>query len=418
MNIPRSEGRVQAFRALRHSRYRWFLTSSLWQACAMGMQQLALSWMVLQLTGSVAQLGLVVFLQGLPGMVLMVFAGALADRINRKTLLVVSQILLTGIILILASLYFSGVIQVWHIYVGGVLSGAVQAFNMPVRTAIVRDLVDRESIMNAVSLNNAIGMVSRIVAPAAAGFIIDWVGIGPSLVVNAGFYAAGVVCQLFMGGIPRQSPKGSVGREVIVGMKFVASYPQLYTFILLTMTMGFFGQPYMQLTPAYATTVLGLGARGTGMLLTAGGVGALCGSLLLASLGDYRHKERLLWITIFLYNASLFLFSLVPNFALDLLILPVVGFGGTTFLALANIMLQLKTPPELSGRVLSIWMIGGSLVSVGALPMGMVASELGIRFALGGGALISMLITIALGFLYLRTRTREAEKQDPLPLEA
>ena len=382
----------------------------------MGMQQLALGWLVLQLTGSVAQLGLVVFLQGLPGMVLMVFAGAFADRVNRKTLLVVSQILLTSVILALALLYFTGVIQVWHIYVGGVLSGIVQAFNMPVRTAIVRDLVDRESIMNAVSLNNAIGMLSRIIAPAAAGFIIDWIGIGPALLMNAGFYTGGVVCQLFMGGLPRQSPKASVGREVLVGVQFVASHPQLYTFILLTMTMGFFGQPYMQLTPAYATTVLGLGAQGTGMLLTAGGVGALCGSLLLAALGDYKYKERLLWTTIFLYNASLFLFSLVPNFALDLLILPIVGFGGTTFLALANIMLQLNTPPGLSGRVLSIWMIGGSLVSVGALPMGMVASEFGIRFALGGGAFISMLVTIALALLYLRTR--KTVRQEPLPLEA
>lgn len=391
--------KVQVFRALRHRNYRLFWFSSMGQSVGMGMQQLTLGWLVLELTDSVSALGLVVFLQGIPQAGFMVFGGVFADRIDRRKVLIASQVIVTNIIVVLGVLTVTDHIRIWHIYITAILTGTVGAVNGPARMAIVRDLVEREDIMNAVGLNSSLMNTSRIIGPFVAGAFIEWIGIGPTLFASACGYVVGTIGLVFIRGTFRlaAATRRSVGRDLLEGVRYVWTAPAVLTIIVMGFAMGFFGQAYLQMMPAFAREVLEVGAGRAGLLMMGAGLGSLAGTLILASLGDFRYKHLLLLGTVLLFAIALFFFALAPSFSLALVALPLVGMGGMTFVAMGTTLLQLLAPPALQGRILSLWMIGGSFQFVGALPMGFVGDAMGLRFAIAGGAVICLALVFWLG---------------------
>ena len=365
------------------------------------MQFLILGWLVLELTDSSAQLGLVIALYGVPNLAMLTFGGIFADRIDRRWLLFYSRILVMALILVAATLTVLELISIWHIYAISFILGTIQGLNMPAQMAIVPDLVDEKDILNATSLNMAVFNTGRIMAPSLAGVIIQHVGIGQALYLNAVFYAISCLFLVMITGLESrsQSSKANMLRAFGEGIRFVAATPIALTMVGLSFAFGFFGAAYVQVLPAFGREVLNLNADGAGFLLTVAGVGSLTGNVFLASLGNTRHKNWLLLGMIILFGVMLFLFALTPIYLVSLVLLFFTGVGFTGFISMGTTVLQLSTPPELRGRMMSLWLVGAAVHYIGALPLGAVGEHWGWPISLGGGALIMLSFVLWLGIL-------------------
>ncbi len=390
---------LPAFRALRHRNFRWYWLSTSAQAGARGMQFFVLGWLVLELTDSVSQLGLVIFLYGVPNLALMLLGGVLADRWERRLLLLVSQGLTAAIIFVLGILTAADLISLWHIYTASFMMGIIQGLNMPSRMAIVSDLVDRDDLMNAVSLNMAVMNGGRVLGPVVAGGIIEVSGIGPALFMNAAIALMGVVFLLAVTEIsrPPAAEKTTIFRDLTDGVRYFLGSPVALTVIGMGFALGFFGMPYIQVLPAFAKESLEAGAAGAGFLLTAAGVGSLAGAMILASMGNFQRKNWLLMASALTFAVSLFVFAWSSWYWVSWAILLFVGLGSMTYISTTTTVLQLTAPREIHGRLLSIWTLSAALMFIGSLPMGVVADTLGWRVALSGGASLCLTVFLCLG---------------------
>ena len=388
------------FSALRHSNFRLFWLNGATQAMAQGIQFLILGWLVLDITGSSYQLGLVIFAFGLPNIPFALLGGVIADRANRLKLLILTRICVSTLIFALAILRISGLLDIWHVYAVVFLLGTIQGLNMPARQAIVADLVERDDMMNAVALHTMVNQTGQIIGPAAAGGIIELVGIGPTLLVNAGLYLSGIGFLLFITGLPRRSATKGVKllAELGAGLQCVRSTPILLTVIGMTLAFAFFALSFRQVMPAIAQEVLEIGASGTGLLYLAVGLGSLFGNLILAGLGDFRRKAGLLMASVLLQSVFLTLFAWSPWPWVSWVILLFVGpmsFG--FFVPLVVTLIQLNVPPELRGRVLSILGLAPAVHYLGALPLALAANAISRPVAVTAGAALSMLVALWLG---------------------
>ena len=392
--------RFQVFGALRYNNFRWFWLNGATQAMAQGMQFLILGWLVLDITDSSFQLGLVIFAFGLPNLIFAMLGGIIADRANRLKLLISTRLYVSVLIFAVAILRISGLLEIWHVYTVVVLLGIIQALNGPARQAIVADLVERDDLMNAVALHTMVNQTGQILGPAAAGGIIELAGIGPALLVNAGLYLSGIGFMLLIRGLPPQPD--AVGVSVLTGLRegleCVRTTPILYTLIGMTVALAFFALSYRQIMPAFTKEVLEMGAGGTGLLLLAAGLGSLLGNLIIASLGDFRRKSRLLVASMLLVSVVLTLFAWSPWFWASWIILLFVGgasFG--LYLPLVNTLILLNAPSELRGRVISIFSLAPAVHFVGALPLAAAANLISWPVAITGGAALSLLVALWLG---------------------
>ncbi len=393
---------AQSFTALRHTNYRWFWASAVGQSVAMGMQQLTVAWLILEITDSLAQFGIVSLFQGVPMLIFMLFGGALADKFDRLKLMISSTAATAVIVFALAVLTVTDHIEIWQIYLSAALIGAIQAVNTPTRTAVVGNLVPREDLMNAVALNNTLMNLARIIGPSATGFIIESVGIGPTLFINTGFYVVGILFLFPIGGVkvaPRQR-KTSVFKDVIDGVKYTKSNAPAWAIVLLGFSAGLLTFPIGQIVPAFARQEMNLSASGAGLLQMVTGIGALVASLSLATLGNYKHKNWLFIGSAFVCAVPLFLFALIPWFPLSMFFLALVGFGTMAFLNLGITLLQLLVPPEYAGRALSLWFVGAAFIFLGVFPISAIGELIGLRWSLGGSALLGLFFAIWLGVLW------------------
>ena len=388
------------FAALRYRNYRWFWLNGATQAMAQGMQFLILGWLVLDITSSSYQLGLVIFVYGVPNLLFAMLGGIIADRADRLKMLISTRLCVSALIFALAILRITDVLEIWHIYAIVALLGTLQALNMPARQAIVADLVDRSAMMNAVALHTMVNQTGQIIGPAAAGGIIELVGIGPTLLVNAGLYLSGIVFLLLIRGLPRQSAAkvASILADLRAGLQCVRSTPILYTVIGMTLAFAFFALSFRQVMPAFSKEMLEIGPGETGLLLLAVGLGSLLGNLILAAAGDFRHKTRLMMTSVLLNSVVLTLFAWSPWYWVSWAILLFVGatsFG--FFLPLVITQIQLNVPHELRGRVLSLLGLAPALHYVWALPLAVAADLVSWPLAITGGAALSLVVVLWLG---------------------
>ena len=389
----------QALGALRYRNFRLYWFAGIGQAAALGMQFLILGWLVLELTNSPAQLGLVIAIYGAPNLALLMFGGIFADRVDRRWMLFYSQTVVAVLIFGIATLTLYQLISIWHIYGIAFILGTIQGVNMPARMAIVPDLVGKNDILNATSLNMAVFNTGRIMGPSLAGWIIQHVGMGHALYFNAICYALGCVCLLMMSGVESRSQNKDANmlRDFWAGIRYVASTPIAFTMVGLSFAFGFFGAAYVQVLPAFGKEVLRLNADGAGFLLTVAGIGSLVGNIYLASLGNTKNKNWLLLGMIILFGVSLFFFALSPIYLVSLVLLFFTGVGFTGFISMGTAILQISTPPELRGRMMSLWLIGAAVHYIGAWPLGTVGEYYGWPMSLGGGALLMLGLVMWLG---------------------
>ena len=393
---------LEAVGAFRHRNFRLYWFAGAGQASALGMQFLILGWLMLDLTGSAAQLGLAVAIYGLPNLAMLTFGGIVADRMDRRWMLFYSRAAVATLILLAATLTLYQIISVWHIYAIAFALGAIQGLNMPAQMAIVPDLVGEEDILNATSLNMAVFNTGRIMAPSLAGWMIHQrAGIEYALYLNAACYIVSCLFLLAMKGVSSRASRGDGNAllDLRDGLRFVASTPIAFTMVSLSFAFGFFGASYIQVLPAFGKEALNLNADGAGFLLTVAGLGSLTGNMFLASLGNAKRKNWLLLGMIILFGSTLFLFAISPIYILSLFFLFFTGVGFTGFISVGTTILQLSTPSELRGRMMSLWLIGAAVHYIGAWPLGAVGEYLGWHISLGGGALIMLVFVLWLGII-------------------
>lgn len=397
------------FNSLKNRSFRWYWFGMMGSFAAMQMQVLAQGWLVYDMTGSALALGIVSAGWGLPVLVFSLLGGAVADRVDKRNLLMITQGTIGAITLVVAVLVASGTVELWHLMASSVATGVVFAFNMPARQAIIPELVEEDALMNGIALNSAAMNVMRIGAPALGGVLIGVVGVGAVYFLTVASYVFVVGSLLMVQTSGRRVCGGetSLGRSMLDGLSYTRSNHILGVLMAMALVPIIFAMPYQMLMPAFAVDVLHEGAQGLGLLMAAMGAGALLGSLFIASLGNYQRKGMLLVIAALVFGVALLGLSFAQSLWLSLLILLITGAGGTSYMALNNTLLQTNVAHELRGRVMSIYMMTWGLTPLGALPAGAIAEEIGVSFALGIGGATMAVLTAVFAFRFPKLRSLE-----------
>lgn len=355
------------FRALQHRNYRLFFIGQLLSLTGTWMQNVAQGWLVLRLTDSPALLGLVAAAASLPVLLFSLPAGALTDRVSKRSLLIATQVIAMVLATILAVLTLTGLVQVWHVIVLAALLGTVNAFDGPARQAFTVEMVGREDLLNAIALNSSIFNGARTLGPAVAGMVVALIGEGPAFALNAASFVF-VIAGLLMMRLPPFSapPRGRRGGHLREGLSYIRNEPRVRALLIRAGAIGLFCFVHIPLLPVFARDILGTGAGGLGALSAASGLGALTAALLLAQRGDRILRGRLLNTAALIYPGLMIAFSASRWLPLSLLLLAVAGWAGVTTMALTNTLIQSIVPDGLRGRVMSVF----TLLLMGLSPMG------------------------------------------------
>jgi len=362
------------FASLRYPNFRRWFAGQILSLAGTWMQAVAQGWLVYELTGSKLALGTISFAGSIPTLFLMLPAGVIADRVPKRKLLIWSQMGAMFSAFALAALSLSGVLQVWHIAVLAFFLGVVNSFDAPARMALTPELVeDRRDLQNAIALGSMMFNLARIIGPAIGGLVLAQLGASWCFVFNGVSFFA-VLLALLTLRLPRdvgnQDRTRRMTAELGEGLRYIWRSPVTRTLIILIGITNLFGFSYAVLLPAYAADVLKVGEAGYGYMNAAVGVGALIGSLAVASLSRSRYRGWHLTLGSFMFPLSLILFSTVRSFPLALAALALVGLGFVTQSTNANTMVQTLAPDHLRGRVMAVY----SFMFFGTSPFGSLLS--------------------------------------------
>jgi predicted MFS family arabinose efflux permease len=398
----------QAFRALRHRNFQLFWFGQGVSVGGTWMQTTAQSWLIYRLTGSPLVLGLLTVAKFGPSLLIAPFAGLVADRLPRRKVLICTQsasLLVAGM---LAFLALTHVIRVSHIMFLAFLQGCIDSLDMTVRQTFQMDLVGPEDLQSAVSLNSAAFNSARMVGPPIAGMLIAWLGEGPCFALNAISYLA-VLISLFAirvrPSVPRPD-RHSVLEQISTGMRFVWRTPSVRLVLVAVALTSSVGLSAYTLTPALARDILHTGSQGYGRLLLAVGVGSILGSLAAAAAATSRRAHLVNFLMLCGQGASLVAVGMSHAMLPTMCSLTLLGSMAAMQLSTCNSYLQTAAPPELRGRVVSIyvWIFQG-LAPLGGFAAGWTAQHAGIPAAITGSGGICILAGLAFGTnLYTRSK--------------
>jgi MFS family permease len=399
----------QTFRALRHRNYRLFFWGQLVSLIGTWMQQTAMSWFVYEITNSKLLLGAVAAVGSAPMMLFSIWGGSLADLYPKRSILVATQTAQMVCAFLLAAGVWLGFATPSFIIVIAALNGAAMGFDMPARQAFTVEMTSREDLLNAISLNSSIVNGARVVGPSIAGLMIGAVGVALCFFLNGMSFVAVIIGLLMMRLAPFHRPRHlpSAGEHAWNGIVYSLKHQRVRTILLLFLAIGIFGWSYTVLMPAFARDVLGRGANGYGVLMSASGAGAFIGALIVATYGHLFTPRKLALGGVWLFSAALTAFSFTRNFYVALAFLFVAGFGMLLFFSTSNTVLQTIVSDEMRGRVMGVWsLVFGAMIPLGSLEAGAVAHWLGTPFALAFGAIICAVSALVTLFVIQR---REAQ---------
>ena len=393
--------------ALRYPKYRAYWLGMLASVGGFQVLMFAQGWLTYELTGSPLYLGYVSLASASSSIALNLFGGVFADKLDKRRLIFVTQLITASLIFLLAFLTLFKVVQVWHIIVIAFLSGAVNAFNQPAQQALYPHLIDRKVMMSAVALNSMLWQGSRIVLPGLGGVVIAFADTWAVFAAGAaGFMVMARVMASFAPTRAADVPlaTGHSGRQFVDGFRFIFSHRMFWVLILLTYATTFFGISYIQLMPAFAR-LLGAGETGYGLLLSATGVGAIAGNLIVVPLQRSPRLGRVLLAAPMGGAAAIVAFTLcvalLPGATIGYVL--ALGCGMLTavcmsmYFVASMTQLQLAVPDALRGRVMGIYTICFSLVPLGGLLGGVVAAVTSPPFAaaLNAGVLAVVVAVMA-----------------------
>ncbi len=365
------------------------------------MQTVASSYLLYEITGSAAMLGIISLANSVPMLVLALFGGAIADRLPKKRLIQISQVAMTVIFLsngIAVSLGYLGSDHPeswWVLMVTGTIMGAIMALAMPSRQAIIPELVNREQLMNAISLNTLGMSFFQLVGPAIAGYIVDWFGYDIAFYMMAALNGLAIIFTSFL---PKaqslQTIRKSVTTDIKEGFKYIASHRTVFLILIFFVASVLLAMPFQMLMPIFAKDILHKGVAGQGTLMSLSGLGAIIASLTMASLPSKNRGITLLLSNI-LMGAALVIFSFSVSWPLSLAMMVLVGVGRIGNNTAGVALLQTHTEPSYLGRVMSIMMLNFGLSGLGTFFAGMLAETISAQWAVGG---LSMVL-IGISFL-------------------
>jgi MFS family permease len=382
----------EGVRALRHRNYRLFFAGQLISLIGTWMDQVAESWLVYRLTGSALLLGTVAFASQIPVFLLAPIGGALADRLDRRKILICTQSSMMLLTFILAGLTLSHRVHIWQVVTLAALTGVVNAIDLPARQAFVVDMVSRADLVNAIALNSSMFNGARIVGPALAGIVVAAIGEGWCFFANGVSFIA-VIAGLGLMKIdrPRLAIEGSPLENIMEGFKFVAQSGPVRALMVLLGLVSFTAMPYAVLMPLFADKILHGGAQALGLLMGCSGVGALGGALTLAMRKTL--KGLSVWVAASCagFGMALLLFSFSRWLWLSAALLVPAGFCMMIQMASSNTLIQSMVPDRLRGRVMSVYaMTFMGMAPLGALLAGSLAHKLGAPMTVGIGGVVAI----------------------------
>ncbi len=387
---------ARTFRALRIRNYRLFFFGQMISVTGTWMQTVAQSWLVLNMTHSGLALGVTVALQFLPMLLFGMWGGLLADRSDKRRLLLSTQVASGLLAVTLWALVASGTVELWMVYVLAFLLGVANMIDMPTRHSFVIEMVGPDEVPNAVGLNSAMFNAGRLLGPAAAGVVIASLGIAPAFLANAVSYVAVIAALLAMrtDELFRRAPAERRRGEVRAGLRYIWDDRTLRSTLFLVLVLGLFGFNFVVVLPLLARFTFGGGAGLYSTFTSVMAGGSLAGALFAA--GRKEPSRRLLVGSALAFGALMLLSAAAPNALSAGILLAAVGVAIMLFLATANTTLQLNSEPAMRGRVMALY----GLVFLGSTPLGgpllgWIAEQWGARFGLGLGGAISLVAAAA-----------------------
>ena len=405
-----SGGISHPFASLSEPSYRDFWLSILGSFSAMQMNIVARGYLAFVLTDSATALGVVSLARAVPMLVIAPYAGNVADRADKRKLLIATQLGLMAVALTTSILVHFGLIQFWHLVVLGFFEGTIFTFNMPTRQSIIPRLVPSERLGNAIALNASGRNLTRIVAPSLAGVLIGLPAFGISgafdFVAGAYCIAALLLLRLELRAEDEQSGGASQrGRSRGLnglgdGFRYILANSNLRLLIILGFVPVLLGTPYQTLLPVFQARVLNVDAAGLGIMYGAAGVGGLLGSVIVAAIANHPQKASLQLIFGVLFGVGLVAFAGVHLFSADLVFLAIVGLFGDGYSTLNSTMVMLNTDRAWYGRVMSIYMMNFALMPLATLPLGALSDWLSAPIAVGSAAVLIVLLVGGVGLFY------------------
>jgi MFS family permease len=408
------------FAALSVPNYRRYFAGQSTSLIGTWMQTTAQSWLVLTITHSALVLGLVVALQFVPVLFLGAYGGVVADRVDKRRLMVILQALMGVQALVLGILTLTHVVQLWEIALLAVILGLNNTFENPARQAFVMEMVGPKVLRNAVSLNSVMVNVARAVGPAIAGLLIVSVGIGTCFIINALSFVAVVASLLAMNRsqLRPSTPTARAKGQLRAGLRYVAGVPELAVPLLMMALVGTFAYEFQVVLPVLASHTFHGGARAYGFMTAAMGVGAVGGGLVTAARGQV--GLRGVSIAAGVFAVVLLLAAAAPTLTLEYVALAMVGWASISFIARGNTTLQLAAAPQMRGRVMALWAIAfQGTTPIGGPLIGGITAAAGARVGLATGGLSGALAAgVGMVAMY-RIRRRGADtRSSPTDAEA
>jgi MFS family permease len=399
---------LRTLRSLRHRNFRLLLEGALISSSGDFMQNVAQSWLVWHISQSPVAIGVVAFFDTLPRLLVGAIGGAIADRFDRRRVLMITQ----TAAMIQALIYWLAVefevIELWHIAVLSFFLGVVNTINQTSRQSLVNSLVPKEELLNAIGLQSSVFNFSKILGPSAGGVIIAFIGVSGCFLLNAISFVF-LLFNLYLMDLPpweKSSRAQNLWEDIKEGFRFLRNERRILYIVGISYLMAMFGAPYNRFVPIFATNVLHVGPTGFGLLMSAPGIGATVAALVLASVSKLRVGTRAICSCVIGFALSLTFFAFSHSFILSLVFLAMVGFCQIGERALTNTAIQMATPQNLLGRVLSLFFMDRGLWSLGGLMMGASASAIGIDWTF---ALCSVVCTTAATTLLIVSRRYRAE---------
>ena len=409
-------GRV-TFAALSVPNYRLYYGGQAISLAGTWMQMTAQAWLVWTLTRSSTALGAIIALQTLPVLLLGPYGGVIADRVDKRRLMIVLQSAMGVQALILGILTVTGLIEIWQIGILAAILGLNNAFENPARQSFMLEMVGPEHLRNAVSLNSVLVNTARVVGPAIAGILIGTVGTGVCFLVNAASFVAVVSSLIAMdrAALNPTQPTPRAKGQLREGLRYVRHTPELAVPLLMMAVAGCLTYEFTVTLPVMASRGLHVGATGFGFMTAAMGAGAVLGGLLVAARGKTGLRALILAATGF--GTALALATLAPDLPLELMALALVGWGSISFMSMGNSTMQLTAEPGMRGRVMSLWFVAfqGS-TPIGGPVVGWLMGVAGARAGLGLATVTCFAVALG-GLLALQRRRSDLDddRQDHRP---
>jgi len=382
------------FSALTYRNFRLFWFGQMISLSGTWMHSAAQGWLVFKLTNSPFYLGLAGSALSMPILLFTMAGGVAADRFFKRNIILTAQIILMFLTLLLAIMVSTGIVTVWHVLVISFLIGTANSFEIPARQSFFVEMVGRENLMNAIALNSAAFHAARMIGPTIAGVIMGFFGLSACFYLNSLSFLATITGLLKMRFKPEEiktTPGAGLKKDFNEGLRYIFNDPKVYTLILSSGIISFFGFPYATFLPVYARDILKTGATGLGILMGSAGAGAFVGAITLIIRGDFSNKGILLTVSSIAFSIALLVFSISATAWLSYLMLFLVGFCAISQVATANSMLQLAVPDKLRGRVMSSFTtVFLGMTTIGNFSLGSLAYYAGTKYALMTGACLCL----------------------------